>query len=1013
MGLLRGPADRQRAARRPPRAGARVQGHLPALPDDARALRRAQGRLGLPRPAGRDRGRAEARLHLQGRHRALRHRRVQRAVPRVGLRVPRGLDGADRAHRLLGRPRAPLPHARPRLRRVGLVGAASTIWERTCSTRATRSCPTARAAAPRCPRTRSRRATRTSRTRRSTCASRSPRPAGPLRAGDELLVWTTTPWTLRLQRRGRRRPRADLRARDRTRAAIVLAEALVEQRARRGRARSLDALPRRASSSALRYEPPFAFIAAAEYGEQGPHRAARRLRHRRRRHRPRAHRDRVRRGRLPARPGAGPRRSSTRCGSTAPTTSASARTPGAWSRTPTPTSSRTCARAAGCCAPRLRARLPALLALRHAAALLRQAVLVHRDVAAARPAAGRQRDGQLAPGAHQARALRQLAREQRRLGALARALLGHAAAGLALRERPRRSASGRSPSWRSSPGEALEDPHRPYVDDVDVPVRASAASRCAACPRSSTSGSTRAACRSRSTTRRSRTRSLREQLPGRLHLRGARPDARLVLLAAGGLDAAVRPLALRERRLPRADPRRRGPEDVEVARATSSCPGRSSTATAPTRCAGTSSPPSSRGTATASRRRRSARRVRQFLLQLWNTYGFYVLYANVNDVDRARRPRADRARPLGRSRAWRRPSRRSPSASTHFDATLAGRAIAAFVDDLSNWYVRRSRRRFWDGDPAPSRRCAHCLVTSRSCSRRSRRSSPTRSTTTSTAREPSVHLCDWPGAGERDAALEVAWRVARETVRLGLRRARPGEDQGAPAAARGGRRRRRRASARRSSGSADVVREELNVKELRFVDAGRRARLLRAQAELPHARPALRQGDAAGRRRGRGARRRARRGGAARRRGRSASASTATTTSSAPTTCSSRMQPLEGYQLEREGSHAVALELALDDELRREGLAREVVHAVQNARKARGPRGRGPHRAALGGDDELLAAAREHEDYVTRRDAGADGRLRRRRRRGGRHHRRPRAADRGGARLGQRGLELGLGRRCR
>ncbi len=48
------------------------------------------------------------------------------------------------------------------------------------------------------------------------------------------------------------------------------------------------------------------------------------------------------------------------------------------------------------------------------------------------------------------------------------------------------------------------------------------------------------------------------------------------------------------------------------------------------------------------------------------------------------------------------------------------------------------------------------------------------------------------------------------------------------------------------------------------------------------------------------------------------------------------MKPLAGYQLEREGSHAVALELALDDELRREGLAREVVHAVQAARKSAG-----------------------------------------------------------------------------
>ena len=42
-----------------------------------------------------------------------------------------------------------------------------------------------------------------------------------------------------------------------------------------------------------------------------------------------------------------------------------------------------------------------------------------------------------------------------------------------------------------------------------------------------------------------------------------------------------------------------------------------------------------------------------------------------------------------------------------YDTTTAGRAIAAFVDDLSNWYVRRSRRRFWDGDPAAFCDAAH------------------------------------------------------------------------------------------------------------------------------------------------------------------------------------------------------------------------------------------------------------------------------------------------------------------
>jgi isoleucyl-tRNA synthetase len=78
------------------------------------------------------------------------------------------------------------------------------------------------------------------------------------------------------------------------------------------------------------------------------------------------------------------------------------------------------------------------------------------------------------------------------------------------------------------------------------------------------------------------------------------------------------------------------------------------------------------------------------------------------------------------------------------------------------------------------------------------------------------------------------------------------------------------------------------------------------------------------------------------------------------------MAPLDGYQLEREGSHAVALELSFDDELRREGLAREVVHAVQNARKAAGLAVEDRIRLVLGGDAELLGAAQAHEDYLVR-----------------------------------------------
>ena len=50
------------------------------------------------------------------------------------------------------------------------------------------------------------------------------------------------------------------------------------------------------------------------------------------------------------------------------------------------------------------------------------------------------------------------------------------------------------------------------------------------------------------------------------------------------------------------------------------------------------------------------------------------------------------------------------------------------------------------------------------------------------------------------------------------------------------------------------------------------------------------------------------------------------------------MKPLEGYQVEREGSHAVALEIEIDDALRIEGWARDIVRAVQNARQAAGSR---------------------------------------------------------------------------
>ena len=60
----------------------------------------------------------------------------------------------------------------------------------------------------------------------------------------------------------------------------------------------------------------------------------------------------------------------------------------------------------------------------------------------------------------------------------------------------------------------------------------------------------------------------------------------------------------------------------------------------------------------------------------------------------------------------------------------------------------------------------------------------------------------------------------------------------------------------------------------------------------------------------------------------------------------------------------MALNLELDESLRREGLAREVVHAVQAARKTAGLNVEDRIALTLGGDEELLAATRAHEEYV-------------------------------------------------
>ena len=348
--------------------------------------------------------------------------------------------------------------------------------------------------------------------------------------------------------------------------------------------------------------------------------------------------------------------------------------------------------------------------------------------------------------------------------------------------------------------------------------------------------------------------------------------------------------------------------------------------------------------------------VRQFLKPLWNTYAFYVLYANANDPLEGEPVELESDRWI-RSRLEA-TVERVIERMDDYDTTFAGRAIAELVDDLSNWYVRLSRRRFWDGDVAAFGVLRHCLVTVAKLLAPLTPFVADAIYANLDGSEPSVHLCDFPEPGERDERLELDMRVVRDAVELGraarahakLKVRQPLSEAVVVAAGR------EREAIGRLEG---LLAEELNVKAVRYVseadELGRfelkpnyRTLGPRFGRHMPQAAAAIAALDPARLRAG----------------GRSGINLDGHEHEIGPDDVQIVLLPLEGYQVERSGTHAVALNLELDDSLRREGLAREVVHAVQVARKNAGLNVEDRISLTLGGDDELLAATRAHEAYV-------------------------------------------------
>jgi isoleucyl-tRNA synthetase len=372
--------------------------------------------------------------------------------------------------------------------------------------------------------------------------------------------------------------------------------------------------------------------------------------------------------------------------------------------------------------------------------------------------------------------------------------------------------------------------------------------------------------------------------------------------------------------------------------------------------------------------------VRLFLKQLWSTYYFYVLYANACAEElrasdpgtdgEGGQPAGDPAHALEDLDRW----ALSRTAGTtelvaermeSYDATGAGRAIAELVDELSNWYVRRSRRRFWDGDVAAFRTLRTCLVAVSKLLAPLCPFMADEMYDNLDGQLESVHLCDFPTAadvGERDEQLEQAMGLARETVRLGLgargqAKIKVRQPLGEAVVVADGR---ERVAIERLS---DVVREELNVRGVRFVAAADElgtydikpnyrtlgplfgkdmplAAAAIAALDPAHVAAAMRNGGQLGISVGE--------------REHTLRAEDLLLTLRAP----------DGFSVEREGAHAVALDLSIDEDLRGEGRAREIVHAVQNARKAAGLRVEDRIALALDGDPALIEAARIHGDYI-------------------------------------------------
>jgi isoleucyl-tRNA synthetase len=339
--------------------------------------------------------------------------------------------------------------------------------------------------------------------------------------------------------------------------------------------------------------------------------------------------------------------------------------------------------------------------------------------------------------------------------------------------------------------------------------------------------------------------------------------------------------------------------------------------------------------------------MRETLATLWNTFSFFTTYASLNEFDPTD-PEIPTVAERSAIDQW--ILSRSESVTATVTAALDGyeplgaaTALTELVDDLSNWYVRRSRRRFWRTDPSapPSDSLAAQATLLEVLRRVTILLAPFCPLLTERlyqelhhgSDQDSVHLLDWPVANValRDESLEASMAVARRLTTLGRSaRAEAGVKVRQPLA---------RALVFLPPGSplppAGVVEDELNVDELEYgreladvlsfeIVPNFRAvgpRLGEAVKELKGALAALDSAAAA----------------AALESGGVLEVRLSTGTFElAGEDVELRVKGQGGFAVSRDGAEVVALDLALNDDLRRRGYLRDVVRQIQDLRKNSG-----------------------------------------------------------------------------